>query len=287
MYKNNTHIKIAVQKEGRLTEDSLFLLRKAGLKFENYKQRLLVSCKNEPVDILYVRDDDIPSYVMSGAADLGIVGQNMVYESSVKVKKLLNLRFGFCTLSVAVPEDSPIMRPEELSGKAVATSYPRSTKKYFDTLGIKTKVIKISGSVEVAPSAGISDAIVDLVASGNTLKLNGLKKIADIYQTEAVLIANKKPKEAQPLVDSLFTRLKIQLSAKNYKYLSCLLSLEKVNDLRKEVPELKQPREFTYSEREVQVEGLIKEELFWKTAQKLKNIGASRIRVWALEQYLN
>lgn len=207
----NGNLKLAIQKDGRLTEDAVSFLRSAGLQFENYKQKLFSSCRNFPLEIVYVRDDDIPDYVESGAVDLGIVGQNLINEIKPKVKKLLNLRYGFCSLCLAVPKESTIKSTKDLSNKIIATSYPNSTKYFFEKQNIKVNVIKINGSVEIAPALGMADAIVDLVATGRTLALNDLRVIEKIYNSQAMLIAgsrNNLSEEKQILMQKLIKRFK-------------------------------------------------------------------------------
>src|SRR5204863_171308 len=153
---NNKNLILAVQKNGRLTEETLNFLRSSGLEFESSKQRLFSSCRNFPLEILYLRDDDIPDYVASRTVDLGILGQNILNEERPKVKKLLNLRYGFCSLIVAVPKESEIRNINELKGKTIATSYPKSTKKFFQKNNIPVDVVSISGSVEITPALGVS-----------------------------------------------------------------------------------------------------------------------------------
>ena len=213
-------LKLAIQKEGRLTEETLEFLRKSGLEFESYKQRLFSVCRNFPLEILYVRDDDIPDYVASRTVDLGILGQNILNEERPKVKKLLNLRYGFCSLMVAVPKDSEVKGISDLKGKTIATSYPESAKKFFKENNIPIEVVKISGSVEIAPALGVAQAIVDLTSTGSTLALNDLRMLTKIYESESVLVANEKSllNGRKTLVEKLLTRFKGVLSAKDYKY---------------------------------------------------------------------
>lgn len=215
---NNGNLKLAIQKEGRLTSGTIELLRNAGFEFETYRQRLYSSCQNFPLEILFARDDDIPAYVASGTIDLGIIGQNLLYEKLPKVDKLLNLRFGFCSLVVAVLKESAITEIQDLTGKTVASTYPVSTKKFFEQKNIPVKVLRFSGSVEIAPILGISQAIADLTATGSTLASNDLRILAKIYASEAVLIANKacmSPVKKQVLLDKLIIKLQAVLSAKN------------------------------------------------------------------------
>ena len=207
----NGNLKLAIQKDGRLTEDAVSFLRSAGLQFENYKQKLFSSCRNFPLEIVYVRDDDIPDYVESGAVDLGIVGQNILYESNKRVANIVRLNFGFCSLSIAVPEESNIKKIEQLKNARIFTSYPNSTEKYFKKKNIPVNIMAVSGSVEIPPALGIADAIVDLVATGRTLALNNLKVIEKIYDSQASLIVGKNnnlPEGKKILMQKLIKRFK-------------------------------------------------------------------------------
>jgi ATP phosphoribosyltransferase len=285
-YKDKEKLKIAVQKNGRLSQDSLDLLRKADLDFGTYKRKLFSSCRNFPLDVLYVRDDDIPGYVSSGTADIGIVGQNVLYEERPEVKKLLNLRYGFCSLVVAVPKESKISTIEELQEKTIATTYPKSTTDYFGKYGMSVKTVKINGSVEIAPSLGIAAAIVDLMSTGSTLTLNDLRPMTKIYDSEAVLIANKKiSKEKRILLKQLLTRFKSILSAQSYKYVTVNLPQESLPKIKKIIASAKSVAIFPLSEKElVSLQIVIKGDIFWETIQKLKNKGAQNIFVLPVEK---
>ena len=187
---NNNNLKIAIQQKGRLSDKSLELLTKVGLDFDIFKRKLISECRNFPLDILFIRDDNIPDYVARGIADLGIVGEDMVQEQQVNVKILEKLNFANCSLKIACPDNKKMKTLENLQNKKIATSYPNSLKKYLEQNNIKAKIIKLSGSVEIAPSLGIADCICDIVSTGNTLKTNGLTPIFDIFDSQAVLIAN-------------------------------------------------------------------------------------------------
>lgn len=212
---NNINLKLAVQKNGRLTQETINLLYEAGLEFDVYKQSLFSSCRNFPLDILYLRDDDIPNYVERGAVDLGVVGQNILYESNKRVTNIIGLNFGFCSLSIAIPEESNIKKIEQLKDARIVTSYPNATKEYFKKKNIPVNIIAVSGSVEIAPALGLADAIVDLVTTGRTLALNDLRIIEKIYDSQAILIAGSKnnlSEEKQILMQKLIDRFKKVLS---------------------------------------------------------------------------
>lgn len=286
---DNKNLKLAIQKEGRLTEETLEFLRKSGLEFENYKQRLFSICRNFPLEILYVRDDDIPDYVSSGTVDLGILGQNILNEERPKVKKLLNLRYGFCSLMVAVPKDSDVKNIEDLKGKTIATSYPESTKKFFEENNISVEVVRISGSVEITPALGIAQAVVDLTSSGSTLALNDLRILTKIYDSEAILIANEKSllNGRKFLVDKLLTRFKGVLSAKDYKYVMMNAPEKILSKVKKIVPGLKSPTISPLAKDGwISIQTVIKEEVFWETIEKLKLIGAQGIIVLPIEKII-
>lgn len=288
---NNKNIKLAIQKGGRLTDDTLDFLRKAGLEFESYTQKLFSTCRNFPLEIVYVRDDDIPDYVASGSVDIGILGQNLLYEERpANVKKLLNLRYGFCALTLAVPKESTVQSLEDLNGKTIATTYPNSTKDFFKKNNIKVETIKISGSVEIAPALGVGQAIADLTSTGSTLILNDLRPLVRIYESEAVLIANANSATQEgkrDLLDKLLTRFKGVLSAQNYKYVMMNAPAEILPKLKKITPGLKSPTISPLAkEGWLSVQTVIKEDTFWETIEKLKNVGASGIIVLPIEKMI-
>jgi ATP phosphoribosyltransferase len=287
---NNNNLKLAIQKEGRLTDDTLEFLRKAGFEFESYKQRLFSLCRNFPLEILYVRDDDIPDYVASGTVDLGILGQNILYEERPKVKKLLNLRFGFCALTIAIPKESVIKSLADLKNKTIATTYPQSTANFFKKTNLPVKIIRISGSVEITPTLGIATAIADLTSTGSTLALNDLKPLAKIYDSEAVLITNEKvtlSPQKKILLEWLITRFKGVLSAKNYKYVMMNAPAAILPKLKRIVPGLKSPTVSPLAQEGwLSVQTVIKEDIFWETIERLKQVGASGIIVLPIEKII-
>jgi len=286
----NNKLKLAIQKNGRLTEETVGFLRSSGLEFESYQQRLFSTCRNFPLEIVYVRDDDIPDYVESGAVDLGVVGQNLINETRPNVKKLLNLRYGFCSLSLAIPKESTIKSVKDLDNKTIATSYPSSTEYFFKKRNIKVNIIKIKGSVEITPILGIASAIVDLVSTGSTLTLNDLRIIEKLYDSEAVLLANplslkneKKTKE----IDKLLIRFKGVLSAKNYKYVMMNAPEKILPRIKKAIPGLKSPTISPLANPGwISIQSVIKEDVFWQTIEKLKKLGASDILVLPVEKLI-
>ncbi len=283
------NIKLAIQKEGRLTEETLKLLESAGLDLETYQRRLFAICRNFPIEILFVRDDDIPDYVQSGVVDLGIVGQNLIYEEQADVVELLKVGFGYCSLTIAVPKESPITSVAELNNKRVATSYPTSTMKFFKEKKLNIKTIKISGAVEITPALGVADAIVDITATGSTMVLNDLRPIANILQSEAVLVANpeslKNGKGSN--IDLLVTRFKGVLSAKNYKYIMMNAPESALEDIKKIAPGLNSPTIMPLAKKGwIAIHAVVEEEQFWYIAEKLKELKAEGILVAPIEKII-
>ncbi len=288
---SNNNIKLAIQKEGRLTEETLSFLRSAGFVFENSRQRLFSVCRNFPLEILYVRVSDIGKYVSSGIVDIGIVGQNVLYEERPAVKKLLNLRYGFCSLMIAIPKESSIKNIQGLKDKKIATTYPNSVKKYFEKNGVAIETITIRGSVEITPALGVADAIADLVSTGSTLLLNDLRPLETIYESEAVLIANGltlQNEKKKILVDKLLMRFKGVLSAQAYKYIVMNAPIDVVKKIKKIIPGLKAPTIAPLGkEGWVSISSVVKEDLFWETIERLKKIGATGILVLPIEKMIS
>ncbi|MBI2022566.1 ATP phosphoribosyltransferase [Candidatus Daviesbacteria bacterium] len=287
---NGKNLKLAIQKDGRLTEETLEFLRKAGLEFESYKQRLFSLCRNFPLEILYVRDDDIPDYVESGTVDIGIVGQNILSEERPQVKKMLNLRYGFCSLVVAVLKESGYQTLKDLNGKTIATTYPNSLKKFLKENNVKAGIVKIRGSVEITPSLGVSDAIADLISTGNILTLNDLRVLEKIYDSEAILIANSQStldEKKSSLINNLLIRFKAVLSAKNYKYVMMNAPVNILPKIKKIVPGLKSPTISPLAQPGwISIQTVIKEDVFWETIEKLKTAGAQGILVLPIEKMI-
>ena len=281
------NLKIAIQKDGRLTDDSIKTLRSMGIEFEAYNRKLFAISRDFPIEILFCRDDDIPGYVESGVADVGIVGQNIIQESKAKVTEVMSPGFGRCSLSVAVPKESTVSMVEELRGKRIATSFPSITQQYFSSLGISVDVVTISGSVEIAPALGVSDAIVDIVASGSTLTLNDLRQIDIIAETEAVLIRGSKKLSSskEDLLSQIVARLEAVLSAKNMKYVMMNAPKDNLEKIRQIAPGLNAP---TVTELMrpgwVAIHAVMNENTFWGVVDKLKALGARDVLVLPIEK---
>lgn len=285
-----TPLRLAVQRSGRLTDHTLNLLRAIGLQFESYGQRLFSHCRNFPLSILYARDDDIPGYIGRGTVDLGIVGRNLILEEDVRVAELAPLGFGYCELVVATLRDSAIVDPRQLLDARIATSYPHSARMYFQQIGGNPEIITISGSVEVAPSLGLADAIVELTATGSTLMLNDLRQIATILESEAVLAAspdamNDPGKRAN--IDRLMMRMNAVQAAKRYKYLMMNAPEEALPAIRAVVPGLKAPTIVPLADPGwVAVHTAVEEDAFWESIERLREAGATEILVSSLEKLL-
>ncbi len=279
-------LKIAIQKSGRLNEKSVELLKNCGLNFENYKSSLISPVSNFPLEILFLRDDDIPEYVQDGIADLGIVGENVIQETEVQVSYLQKLGFGKCSLKIAVPNNAEINDVTDLNGKSIATTYPVILKKHLQQLGITADIRTISGSVEISPGLGLADAICDLVSTGGTLKSNGLKPFADVMSSEAVLIG-RAGSENEDLIQELIQRVQSVLRAKETKYV--VLNVER-NNLEKVLgllPGVKSPSVVPLAESEwVAVHTVIPERDFWSRISQLKQAGAQGIVVMPIEKII-
>jgi ATP phosphoribosyltransferase len=285
----NKNIKIAVQKNGRLTEDTINLLKSAGLSFATYNQTLFAVCRNFPVEILYLRDDDIPNCVASGVVDLGIVGQNIVDESCLPVNKLLDLNFGYCSLAVAVPKESNIKKIKDLEGCRIATSYPNSVNKFFNDQNIKIKTVDIKGSVEISPSLGMADAIVDIVSTGSTLALHDLRRLKRILESRATLIAGKQKKSLakEKIINQLLLRFQGILAATSYKYIMMNAPEKIIKDIQKIVPGLKSPTLTPLMKKDwFSVQTVVREDVFWETVEKLRSAGATGIIVLPIEKLI-
>ena len=279
-------LKIAIQKSGRLNEKSVELLKNCGLNFENYKSSLISPVSNFPLEILFLRDDDIPEYVQDGIADLGIVGENVIEETEVEVSYLQRLGFGKCSLKIAVPNNNDIQSLADLGGKAIATTYPVILGKFLKKEGITADIRTISGSVEISPGLGLSDAICDLVSTGGTLKSNGLKPFADVMSSEAVLIGSKGS-ESNDLVQELIQRIQSVLRAKETKYVVLNVERKNLDAIIALLPGVKSPSVVPLAEADwVAVHTVIPERDFWDRISQLKQAGAQGIVVMPIEKII-
>ncbi|MBK7842795.1 MAG: ATP phosphoribosyltransferase [Bdellovibrionales bacterium] len=288
-------IRIAIQKSGRLTEQSLKLLEDCGMSFNWSKDRLMLQVTNFPLEILLVRDDDIPEYVRKGICDLGVVGENVLREHNGQDKSMveiiLRLGFGKCRLSLAVPEASSLKSVNDLQGKRIATSYPESLKSYLSGLDIESEIIEISGSVEIAPALGVADAICDLVSTGSTLRTNGLQEIECLYQSESVIVQSSRPlsEPKQSLVDRLLRRINGVMRASCNKYIMMNAPRSALAVIRDILPGMEEPSvlPFACSSDRVAIHTVCDENVFWETMERLKAAGASSILVMPIEKILS
>ena len=287
MIAQNGRLKIAIQKSGRLTDPSLELLRKSGLDFEFQRHSLYSPCRNFDIDFLALRDDDIPEYVQDGVADLGIVGENMVRERGAKVKVLSRLGYGHCRLVISVPQGTTIKSLGELDGKRIATTYPVTLKQFLRSNKIKGDIVVLSGAVELAPTLDVADAICDIVSTGTTLKVNGLRPLTTVLESQAALIVNNDS-YAEPhkrvLIDRLMIRISGYLHARGKRYMMMNAPTESIETLKKILPSMKSPTIVPLAERNmVALHTVVAEDDFWDLMENLKKNGARDIIVVPIE----
>ncbi len=287
---SSTSLRIAIQKSGRLTDKTISLLEGIGLKFDDYKRSLLVKCRNFDVQLLLIRDDDIPEYVQDGVCDLGFVGANTVAEDQADVTVLRGLDYGVCRLSLAVPKNGSIKTTEDFEGKKIATSYPVLTRNYFEKNGIKdVSIITLSGSVEIAPRLQIADAISDLVSTGGTLKANGLVELDKIFDSETQLVQTNKPlsEGKQALIDKMLQRIEGHKTAAESRYIMMNapeIAVPKIKDL---LPSMKSPTVMPLADNGmVAVHTVIPIDTFWEVMEKLKAAGATDIVMLPIESMI-
>ncbi|MEN9744720.1 MAG: ATP phosphoribosyltransferase [Bacteroidota bacterium] len=283
-----TTLKIAIQKSGRLSDDSIALLKECGIDMRNVKDRLRTVSENFPIEVFFLRDDDIPEYVEDGVADLGIVGQNVLAEKNRKVITVEALGFGKCRLSIALPKAFNYEGPSSLEGKRIATSYPVIVGEYLKKNNINASVHEISGSVEIAPGIGLADVIVDLVSSGGTLFMNGLKEAEVILDSQAVLISNQQLNDEQKnILDKLLFRIRAVKKAKKNKYVLMNAPNEKLSAIISLLPGMKSPSVLPLAETGwSSIHSVLSEDEFWEKIEQLKNAGAEGILVVPIEKMI-
>lgn len=279
-------LKLAIQKSGRLHEDSMNLLRECGIAISNGGNKLKTEASNFPLQVFFLRDDDIPQYVEDGVADMGIVGENVVYEKDRSVKIVEQLGFGSCRLSIAVVRGEQYNDIQSLEGKRIATSYPFLTRQYLEKNKVNADIHEISGSVEIAPGIGLSDAICDLVSSGSTLLTNGLKEVETILYSQAVLIRNKALDAAQQeILDKLLFRIHAVKKANNNKYILLNAPNDKLQEIIGLLPGMKSPTVLPLAEEGwSSVHSVLSEDEFWDKIERLKAAGAQGILVVPIEK---
>jgi len=281
-------LKIAIQKSGRLSDNSIKLLNGCSLSFQRGKQKLIAPCAKFPADILYLRDDDIPQYVADGVADLGILGLNVVKEKAKQVQIEKYLGFSSCRLSLAVPKEANYNCVKFFDGKRIATSYPKLTQKYLASKGVKAEIHEISGSVEIATGIGLADGICDLVSTGGTLLSNGLKEVDQVLESEAVLITNPQLNGVkQQLVNQLLFRIEANLKAKRFKYILMNAPNDQVRNIVDVLPGMKSPTVLPLANGEwSSIHTVIEEEEYWNILEKLKGYGIQGILLVPIERMI-
>ena len=281
-------INIAIQKSGRLSEKSLQLLGECGIKLSNGDRKLKTEAKNFPMEILFLRDDDIPQYVENGVADIGILGQNEVWEKEKEVTEIEKLGFGNCRLSLAIPKDEIYTHLDYFNGKRIATSYPKILSKFFGMKGIDVKIEELGGSVEIAPGIGLADGIFDIVSTGSTLIMNGLKEVEAIIKSEAVLIANKNlNEEKQRLLEKLLFRIRAYKRGFGSKYIVLNAPNSSIPKICSILPGMKSPSILPLAEEGwSSIHSVVQEDEFWDVIDALKEVNAQGILVMNIEKMI-
>ncbi|MDI9538411.1 MAG: ATP phosphoribosyltransferase [Bacteroidota bacterium] len=281
-------LRIALQKSGRLHDDSMDLMNRSGIKFNTGAGRLVAQSTGFPVEALFLRDDDIPQTVYDGVADIGIVGENEYAEKGYELEIVKHLNFGKCRLSLAIPKSEHYTGVGWFDGKKVATSYPRILKKFFEEKKIQAEIHEIAGSVEIAPGIGLADAIFDIVSSGSTLVANSLKEVGVVMYSQAVVVANKnlEPEKREILDQMLFRFNSVMASATN-KYVLLNAPNERVKDIVKILPGMKSPTVLPLAQEGwSSIHSVISEEQFWEVIDQLKACGAEGILIIPIEKMI-
>ncbi len=281
-------LRIAIQRSGRLSGDSITLLKNCGINFGNGLGKLRSTATNFPLEIFFLRDDDIPNYVEDSVADIGIVGQNVSVEKDCKVDTIEELGFGKCRLSLALSKSVEYKGISEFNGKRIATSYPKILGDFLKERNIEAELHTISGSVEIAPSIGLADAVCDLVSSGSTLFSNGLKEVETVLESEAVLIARKNlPSDLQSILDKLLFRIRAGQSAKQNKYILLNAPNDRLTRILEILPGMRSPSVLPLAETNwSSVHSVINENDFWDAVENLKSEGAEGILVLSIDQMI-
>lgn len=285
---SNTLLRVAIQKSGRLYEDSIALILECGIRVNRADNKLKAPARNFPMELLYLRDDDIPEYVADGVADIGIVGENIITEKERSIEVSERLGFAKCRLSIAVPEQFNYQGTEDLNGLRIATTYPKTLSRFLEKKGVRAEIKEIRGSAEIAPSIGLSEAVCDLVSSGSTLMSNRLKEVEEVLSSEAVLIRTKKlPSEKIQILDKLLFRIRSVQKAKNSKYILLNAPNSSLPEIIEMLPGLKSPTVLPLAEAGwSSVHSVIDENDFWDVIENLKKAGAQGILVVPIEKMI-
>ncbi len=281
-------VRLAIQKSGRLSERSLKFIDECGIGYNRNKAKLKTTSYNFPLELLFLRDDDIPGYVETGVADVGIVGENVLAEKQADVTIIERMGFSKCRLSIAVPQGVEYENIRSLHGKRIATSYPNLLRKFLNESRVEAHIHEISGSVEIAPGIGLSDGVCDLVSTGSTLLSNGLKEVEVIFRSEAVMISNNHlSKEKLEVVDRLLFRIRGVLRAENYKYILMNVPDTAIDEVCNILPGMRSPTMIPLAEEGWHsVHTVIKEDDFWNIIDSLKKAGAEGILVTSIEKMI-
>lgn len=281
-------LRIAIQKSGRLYDDSVQLLKECGIDLRNVKDRLKTESDNFPLEVFFLRDDDIPQYVEDGVADIGIVGENVLREKNKRADIVENLGFGKCRLSVAIPRNLEYRGIESLTGKRIATSYPFLVNEYLTKNKVQAEIHEISGSVEIAPGIGLADVVADLVSSGSTLLMNGLKEVEVIMQSQAVLIKNQSlHADALQLLEKLLFRMRSVKKAKHNKYILLNAPNDRLQEIIGLLPGMKSPTVLPLAQEGwSSVHSVLSEDTFWDIIEQLRDAGAQGILVVPIEKMI-
>ena len=281
-------LRIAVQSKGRLNEDTMNLLKETGIKVSSSKRTLLVQSSNFPLEVLFMRDDDIPQTVADGVADIGIVGENEFVERNQDADIVKRLGFSKCRLSLAIPKAIEYLGVEWFNGKKIATSYPGILRNFMEEKGVNMDVHVIQGSVEIAPGIGLADGIFDIVSSGSTLVSNNLKEVEVVMKSEALLIGNKNlDAEKKAILDDLLFRIESVLIAEDKKYVRMNAPKSRLNEIVKVLPGLKSPTIIPLAEEDwCSVHAVLDEKHFWEIVGQLKDLGAEGILVTPIEKMI-
>lgn len=288
MSEQNTVLRIALQKSGRLSEDSFKLFKECGIKFESGTGKLKTSSSNFPAEFLFLRDDDIPGYVEDGVADIGIVGENVFVETNKIADISYRLGFSKCRLSIAVQRGVDFKDISDFDGKSIATSYPRILGNYLTSKNVKAEIHEISGSVEIAPSIGLAEGVCDIVSSGSTLLSNGLKEVEVIFRSEAILISNKSLSAAKhDILNKLIFRIKAVQTAQNNKYILLNAPNDKLDSILALIPGMKSPTIVPLAmEGWSSVHSVLEENQFWENIEAIRQAGAEGILVIPIEKMI-
>ena len=286
LVEGRERLRLAIPNKGRLVEPTVALLRDAGLVFEGHERSLVARVRNFDLDILFVRTNDVIEFVADGVADLGVTGEDLLAETGAELPRMRVLGFGQCRLAAAVPSDSRLQTLADLAGLRVATAHPNTARRFFARQGIAVDVIPISGAVEVAPRLGLAEAIVDLVSSGSTLVMNGLRPIADVLQSEAVLVANPTALRDRALaVAALDTMISAVIAARERKYLMMNAPAERLGDLEALLPGLESPSVIPLAHAGmIAIHAVVGADDVWGLLPRLKAAGASGILVLPIEK---